>query len=142
MGYSAYSVEVDFSIEPEQVESALAAVEAEFCGESRAAYGIAEGGFASLTDAVEQLTSFDCEFDEAGVFRLGSHVDKYFSSTDILLDVLGRFAVEGSIARFDGEDGSLFGFRVVDGQTCTEWGDYVWRLDSQLPPGPGQEVAA
>lgn len=136
MGYSAYTVEVDFAIEPDKVDAALAAVNAEFGAE----FG---DGFVSLVDAVVDLSSFEeCEIDAGGVFRLGHHVDKYLSATDMLLDVLGHFAIEGSVARFDGEDGSLFGFRVVNGQTCTEWGDYVWRLDSELPGRAAQEASA
>jgi hypothetical protein len=132
MGYCAYILESDFRIDSSNVAAALAAVNAEFDGE-----------FTSLVDAVGDLTSFEqCGSDDEHGFELGEHHDKYYDATDVLLDVLGRFAVEGSIARFDGEDGSLFGFRVVDGQLRTESGDYVWALDPELPPQPGQEVAA
>jgi hypothetical protein len=136
MGYCAYSLEVDWTIEPDRIDDALAAVNSEL-GEQF------DGGFTSLIEAVEELSSFEhCEIDEAGVFRLGHHGDKYLTGTDELLIVLGDFTVEDGFARFDGEDGSLFGFRVVSGKTCTEWGDYVWRLDSDLPPQPGGEQSA
>ncbi len=97
----------------------------------------------SPNDAVEELTSFEqCVIDAAGVLQLGHHGDGYLIGTDELLTVLGDFAVEKSCASFAGEDGSLFGFRVVSGKTCTEWGDYLWRLDSELPPQPDGEQSA
>ncbi|AOS94713.1 MULTISPECIES: hypothetical protein [Mycobacterium avium complex (MAC)] len=136
MGFCAYSLEVDWAIEPGQVGAASAAVNKEF-GEQF------DGGLTSPNDAVEELTSFEqCVIDAAGVLQLGHHGDGYLIGTDELLTVLGDFAVEKSCASFAGEDGSLFGFRVVSGKTCTEWGDYLWRLDSELPPQPDGEQSA
>ncbi|RFZ09794.1 hypothetical protein DSM43518_02545 [Mycobacterium marinum] len=118
MGYCAYSLECDFRVEATEVRAALAAV--------HAAFGVE---FTSLVEAVEELANFDeCEIDESGAFILGRHVDSYLEDTEKLLRVLGGFAVDGSFARFDGEDGSLFGFRVVNGRLREEYGDYVWTL--------------
>ncbi|PBJ31911.1 hypothetical protein XV03_18860 [Mycobacterium avium subsp. hominissuis] len=128
MGYDAYTVDVDFTIPADQVPTALAAVEAEF------------GSYASLADAVEDITCFeDCEEDPDQWFSLGHHREKYLSGTDQLLEILGRFATDGSYVRFDGEDGALFGFRVVDGRLREESGDYVWHLDPERPLAPQRE---
>lgn len=131
MGYSAYTVDTDFRVAAGNVAAALSAINAEFDGE-----------FATLADAVEELASFeDCLLDDDGDFVLGFHHDRYVDATETLLDVLGRFAVEGSYARFDGEDGSLFGFRVVDGRLHTESGSYAWTLDPESPQVSERGVA-
>lgn len=131
MGYSAYSVDTDFRVAAGEVAAALSAVNTRFQTE-----------FSNLADAVEELASFeDCRLDDDGGFVLGSHTDMYTSVTDLLLNVLGRFAVEGSYVRFDGEDGSLFGFRVVDGRLRTESGSYAWTLDPEVPQVSGRGVA-
>lgn len=121
MGYCAYAVDTDFRVSADAVAAALVAVNAEF-----------EREFDELAEAVEELASFeDCWLDDDGGFALGAHHDKYYDATESLLDVLGRFAVDGSYVRFDGEDGSLFGFRVVDGRLRTESGSYAWTLDPE-----------
>lgn len=119
MGYSASSVDNDFRVPANSVGVALAALNEAFSVE-----------YPTLTDAVENLTSFQ-ECSEASRdedFVLGYHCDKYTSSTDQVLAVLGRYAVEGSYVRFIGCDDSLFGFRVVDSQLREERGSFTWTL--------------
>lgn len=131
MGYSAYSVDTDFRVAAGEVAAALSAVNTRFQTE-----------FSDLADAVEELASFEaCWWDADGGFVLGSHTDKYVDATETLLEVLGRFAVDGSHVRFDGEDGSLFGFRVVDGRLRTESGSYAWTLDPEALQVSGRGVA-
>jgi hypothetical protein len=124
MGDCAYTLGCDFRVSAEKVASALSVVCEEFDAE-----------FVTLLDAVQNLTSFEeCELDEVDGFTLGSHRDKYVTGTDELLYVLGRFAEEGAYTRFEYGDGSLFGFRVVDGRLRSESGDYVWTLDPEPSP--------
>jgi hypothetical protein len=126
MGYYAETVEVDFTILAEAVPAALAAVLARFGGEH-----------ATLADAVEWNTSFEgCEDDPGAGFTLGWHNEKYLSDTEALLATLAPFARNGSYVRFHGEDGSLFGSRIVDGRLRDEWGDYTWTLQ----PVPAEHV--
>lgn len=126
MGYNANTVEVDFTIPADKLTAALGAVKASF-GDR----------YSTLADAVEDLTCFqDCEEGPTGGFALGWHSDKYLSCTDELLAILAEFAAEGSYVRFDGEDGSLFGYQVVNERLRQEFGDYVWSLYPERPlPG-------
>lgn len=136
MGTSAYTVDRDFCIPRENVEAALAAVNSAF-----------EQKFADLAVAVQELTCFeDNETNQGGAFILGRHQDSYVEDTEKLLGVLGAFAPRGSYVRFEGQDGDLFGFRVVDGRLREESGDYVWTLnptDDELPAAgaAGETVA-
>jgi hypothetical protein len=130
MGYDANTVEVDFTIPADKLPAALAAVKASF-----------GDGYSTLADAVEDLTCFqDCDESPTEGFALGWRHERYLSCTDKLLAILAEFAAEGSYVRFDGEDGSLFGYRVVNGRLREESGDYVWSLDPERP-GPHSEVA-
>lgn len=118
MGYCADAFDWNFRVEATEVPGALAAVNAGFGGE-----------FASLVEAVEELANFeDSEIDESGAFVLGRHHDRYFNDTEKLLGVLSGFAADGSYVRLDGEDGCLFGFRVVNGRLREEYGECVWTL--------------
>lgn len=129
MGYNANTIECDFTVPADRVQQALDALRAD------EAIGCT-GNYESLADAVEDLTCFmDCSEGEDGSFSLGYHSDKYLSCTDAVLDVLGRFASEGSYVRFMGEDDCLFGFRVADGVLRTESGDFVWTVDEPADTG-------
>lgn len=121
MGYSASSVDNDFRVPANSVGAALAALNEAFSVD-----------YPTLTDAVEDLTSFqECsEASRDDDFVLGYHCDTYTSSTDQVLTVLGRYAVEGSYVRLLGGDDSLFGFRVVDSQLREECGSFTWALPS------------
>lgn len=130
MGYSASSVDNDFRVPANSVGTALAALNETFCVD-----------YPTLTDAVEDLTSFQ-ECSEASRdedFVLGYHCDTYTSSTDQVLAVLGRYAVEGSYVRLLGGDDTLFGFRVVGSQLREERGSFTWTLSDQEadPHGSG-----
>lgn len=93
------------------------------------------GDYATLADAVEDITCFeDCYEGSAAAFELGWHNEKYLTCTDELLAILAPFAEEGSYVRFHGEDGSLFGFRVLAGRLREESGEYRWALDAEHPP--------
>ncbi len=132
MGFCANSVECDFVIPADKVSAALAAVNAVLFDESASSGVTYEGGYESLSEALEDRTCFmDCEEDAEKGFILGYHCDKWLGGTDELLDVLGKFATEGSYVRCVGEDDCLFGFRVVDGRTHSETGNYVWTLDKE-----------
>lgn len=118
MGYCANSVDVDFTIPAGRIKEALTTIQAEL-----------ESHYESLTDFVEDLTCFqECEEDSEKGFRLGYHCDKWFTETDRVIDLLGRFATEGSYVRLCGEDDCLWGYRVVDGQIREESGSYTWEL--------------
>lgn len=134
MGYNANSVDVDFTIPADRISEALATIEAE-----------QEAHYASLTEFVESLTCFeDCEEDPDKGFRLGYHIDKWLYDTEAVIALLGRFATEGSYVRLCGEDDSLWGYRVVDGQLREELGDYTWTLCPLPAPtgaGAGEPVA-
>lgn len=142
MGYYANTVDGDFRIPGEKVAAALAVVNTAFSGHIYSTAG--ESGYSTLADAVEGLTSFEgCEGGEAGEdFVLGWHGDKYLSGTEELLALLAGFAAEGSYVRFHGEDDSLFGFRVLDGQLREESGDYTWSLVAPLPGAAESEKVA
>lgn len=131
MGYNAESVEVNFTIPAAAVAGALAAVTERF-----------EGNYESLTAAVEYTTCFqDCCEGPAG-FALGWHNEKYLMGTDDLLAVLAPFADDGSYVRFNGEDGCLFGFQVVNGRLREESGDYTWVLDRERDPAPAPPASS
>lgn len=126
MGYSASTWEVDFSIPADKVGEALAAVNA---------LEPTNEGYSDLVDAVEEGTGFhDCELTESG-FRLGHHSDKWFEYTEKVLCVLARFAVDGSFVRFQGEDGELFGYQVVDGDLMEEIATVSWCVAAQPQDG-------
>lgn len=137
MGYSASSVDTDFRVPADSVGAALAALNEAF-----------DSDYPTLTDAVEELTSFqDCSKPSRDdEFVLGYHCDTYTSVTDQVLAVLGRHAVEGSYVRLLGGDDSLFGFRVVDNHLREEHGSFAWALPRSEPsqhPGddhPAQEA--
>lgn len=121
MGDSAYTLDRDFWVPRENVDLALAAVNAAF-----------ERDFTDLVAAVEDLTSFEYnEIDGRGSFILGRHADTYLEGTTKLLEALGQFATEGSYVRLDGAGGDLFGFRVLRGRLREESGDYVWTMDPE-----------
>lgn len=123
MGYCADTVENNFTILASKVPAALAAANDEVKK---------YGPYQSLSDFVEDLTSFqDCAEDDENGFALGYHCDKVMSEFDAVLELLGRFATEGSYVRMRGEDDYLFGYRVVDGRLRTETGDWTWRLDPE-----------
>lgn len=122
MGYSASSVDNDFRVPVDAVDAALSAL----CHEFGAHH-------ATLTQAVEDLTSFQ-ECSQPGRdedFVLGYHCDTYVAATDKVLDILGRYATEGSYVRLIGADDCLFGFRVVGGQLRAERGSFTWALSDQ-----------
>lgn len=131
MGYSASSVDNDFRVPADSVGAALAAL--------NEAFGV---DYPTLTDAVEELTSFqDCSASSCGdEFVLGYHCDTYTSVTDQVLTVLGRYAVEGSYVRLLGEDDSLFGFRVVDSHLRDEHGSFAWALPRPEPSQHGDDA--
>jgi hypothetical protein len=130
MGYSASSVDNDFRVPADSVETALAALNDAF-----------DVDYPTLTDAVEDLTSFqECSKPSRDdEFVLGYHCDTYTSVTDQVLAVLGRYAVEGSYVRLLGGDDSLFGFRVVDGQLREERGSFAWALPRVEPGQHGDD---
>lgn len=103
MGYCANSVDVEFTIPADRISEALAAIEAE-----------RESHYESLTEFVEGLTCFeDCEEDPEKGFGLGYHCDKWLMETEVVIDLLGRFATEGSYVRLCGEDDSLWGLSLI-----------------------------
>lgn len=132
MGYSASSVDNDFRVPADAVDAALSALCQEF--------GVRH---TTLTQAVEDLTSFQ-ECSESGrdeEFVLGYHCDTYLPTTDKVLDILGRYATDGSYVRLIGGDDSLFGFRVVDGQLRAERGSFAWALSDQETDQHGSGAA-
>ena len=128
MGYYADSVESDFTIPADKFDAALEAINAEELWKFW--HGGRETVYADLIDAVEETTSFEGWEVTNGEFVLGWHNDKYLTGTDEVLKVLARFANDGSYVRFSGEDHSLFGFRVVDGELRSESGSIGWTLDN------------
>jgi|688.fasta_scaffold165249_5 hypothetical protein len=146
MGYNVSTWEVDFHIPADKVEDALAAVTADEALQrpcwNRAHNALGDvvtahdcqrtKPFDSLTEAVEELTGFhDCQEDDTDGFRLGWHLpDKWFSATEDLLYVLGRYAAEGSFVRLLGEDSELFGYRVVDGKLHNEDATVTWTVST------------
>lgn len=148
MGYSVDTWETDFHIPANKVKAALAAINADptlnrpCWNRAHNALGNASEHdcqrtkpFDSLTEAVEELTGFhDCEEDDADGFRLGYHLDKWLGGEE-MLHVLGRFADEGSFARFVGEDSELFGYRVVDGRLRDETAHVTWTVTPRLRIG-------
>ena len=125
MGYFAETVDVDFTIPADKVAPALEALKENF------------GEYPTLDAAVEEWMCIeDCEEDSVAGFALGCNTDKYLSRTDELLTALGQFANEGSYVRFRGEDGTLWGFRVIDGRLRDESGSYTWVVDPPRFPFP------
>lgn len=126
MGYYADTIDTDFTIPAASTAAALADLKEAFAGQCPDVFSDAD--HTTLADIVEGLTSFqECEqASPEADFILGHHRDKYLPMTDELLGILSRHATEGSYVRFLGEDNSLFGFRVIDGQARPESGDYTW----------------
>lgn len=143
MGYTAYTVDTDFTVPADKIDAALAAVDAalnkiiETRNPAFTANFTAE--FTSLAEAFEENTGFDnSEEDETG-FRLGNHTDKYFDEeVEGLLGALAPFAAEGSYVRFQGEDDALWGFRVIAGQLENESGNFVWKVIPRRGTGIGK----
>lgn len=135
MGYYAETVDNDFTIPAENVAAALEALRAEYVADAAALEALRAASDDSrdqtaLADLVEEVTSFqDCEQCPDGGFSLGYHNDKYVTNTEKVLGILSPFATEGSYVRFTGEDSSLFGFQVREGQLRAESGRYEWSLD-------------
>ncbi len=137
MGYYADTVEVDFCIPPENIAAAVVAAALAVGEHADAAVDCAGAKQSALAAIVEDATSFEgCEEGPRG-FLLGWHGDKYLSRTDELLAALAPWATEGSYVRFHGEDGSLFGYRVLEGRLREESGDYTWTLDAPRPSTNG-----
>jgi hypothetical protein len=129
MGYTANSVDTDFTVPADKVPDALAALNASITDDPEGA------GYTSLAAAVDEHGGFS-DSDDPGDdinydgFRLGFHTDSWWwEAAESVLTVLAPFATEGSYVRLIGEDDCLFGFRVVDGQLRTETGDFTWTLD-------------
>lgn len=142
MGYRVDSWETDFRISADKIAAVLAEVNAD-PALTRPCWNRAHNIngdviephdcqrtklFKLLTDVVEELTGFhDCEEGIDG-FRLGYHLDnKWHPITDDVLNVLGRYADEGSFARFSA-DSQLFGYRVIDGKLHTESAVVTWSV--------------
>lgn len=135
MGFCADSVDVDFTVPPENLVAALAA--------ANVVVGTAEvpGEFESLSDLFIEYTGFQDNEESTDLvgtdsngeeyvaqgtgWWLGYHNDKYLSLTEPLLRALAPYAVEGSTVRFIGEDASQWGFRVVDGVLRDETAEWV-----------------
>lgn len=143
MGYSVDTWEVDFHIPADKMAAALADINADsgfqrpcwnrahYIGEEHDCQRLKP--YDSLTEAVEELTGFhDCEEDDTDGFRLGYHLDKWQDACENLLHALGPHAVEGSFVRFVGEDGELFGYRVVDGKLRDEDAKVAWTVTPRL----------
>lgn len=144
MGYSANSVDTDFTVPADNVPDALAALNASLTDDPQGA------GYTSLAAAVDGCGGFS-DSDDPGDdvnydgFRLGYHTDSWWEAAESALTVLAPFATEGSYVRLIGEDDCLFGFRVVDGKLRTETGDFTWTLDdgaayrNRLPSTTGRQ---
>lgn len=125
MVWDASNRDTSFVIPPENVAAALAAIN------SDPELNNPGAPYMTLTDAIEDRTNFlDTEEDAEGLL-LGSQSESYLSTTEPMLKVLARFAVEGSVVRLEGQDGTLFGFRVVGAALRQESADVVW---SVTPP--------
>jgi hypothetical protein len=130
MGYTANSVDTDFTVPADKMPEALAALNASLTDGPQGA------GYTSLATAADEHGGFndsndtgdDINYDVDG-FRLGYHTDSWRDAAESFLTVLAPFATEGSYVRLIGEDDCLFGFRVVHGQLRTETGDFTWTLD-------------
>lgn len=129
MGYTAYTVDSDFTVPADKIDAALHAINVVLVGSEDDVNDGAVGA-VSLTEAFAENTGFeDPDTTAAGDWILGHHRDKYFDSPlEEMIAALAPFATEGSYVRFQGEDDALWGFRVINGRIEAETGDYTWKV--------------
>lgn len=130
MGYSANSVDVDFTVPADKVAEALAAFNATLTDDPLQK----PGGYATLADAADEYGGFS-DSDNPGDsvnhdgFALGFHTDSWWDNRAVpFLEAIAPFAAEGSCVRLIGEDDALWGYRVVDGVLKEETGTFTWEL--------------
>lgn len=148
MGYTAYTLDTDFTIPADKIAVALHAINVYLVGSEE---DVNDGaiGANTLDEAFAENTGFeDTGLNEAGDWELNYHRgDKYFDDmVDGLLGALAPFAREGSYARFVGEDDSLWGFIVVNGCLEAETATRVWKVvprrDGTTPAQPQRVILA
>lgn len=113
----AYSTEVNFIIPSDNVAAALSAINVLFGTRH-----------VTLIGALENYASFHECAEGPATFVLGEHHGSWDEEKEAAIVALGSFANEGSFIRFTDDNGTFWGYRVVDGRLREETGKLVWDL--------------